>query len=72
MILKRLILLAAVAGLPTFAGILGPTAYLQFSDSPFAGQIFSGYFHLENFETGALLQPDGATRVALRSGRDPL
>lgn len=63
--MKKLILLAGLATLPlpVFAGILGPTAYLQASDSPFFGQPFSGYFHLENFETGALVQP-GVTASA--------
>lgn len=31
------------------AGLLGPTPYLSFADSPFNGGSFS-YFHLENFE----------------------
>ena len=34
----------------------GPTAYLQASDSPFAGLSFS-YFHLENFEDHSLNTP---------------
>ena len=37
-------------GAPTaFAAALGPTPYLQFSDSPFSGGTFS-YFFLETFE----------------------
>jgi hypothetical protein len=40
------------------AQLLGPTPYLQFSDSPFAGTDFSaGYFYLENMEDGALNVP---------------
>ncbi len=35
---------------------LGPTPYLQFADSPFSGGAFD-YFHLEDFEDGALNTP---------------
>jgi hypothetical protein len=42
---------------PTF---LGPTPYLSFADSPFSGGSFS-YFHLENFESGALSAPGVST-----------
>jgi len=34
----------------------GPSPYLQFSDSPFAGGTYQ-YFHLETFEDGALNTP---------------
>ncbi len=43
--------------LPTNAATLvGPSPYLSFNDSPFKGSNFS-YFHLENFEDGALNMP---------------
>lgn len=35
---------------------LGPTPYLSFADSPFKGTSFT-YFHLEDFEDGALNTP---------------
>jgi PEP-CTERM motif len=38
------------------AQLLGPTPYLSFNNSPFQSLTFS-YFHLENFETGALMVP---------------
>lgn len=38
------------------AGLLGPTPYLSFADSPFNGGSFS-YFHLENFEDNLLNTP---------------
>ncbi|MDX1961543.1 MAG: hypothetical protein SFX18_00230 [Pirellulales bacterium] len=38
------------------AAYLGPTPYLGFADSPFAGQPFQ-YFHLETFDDGALNTP---------------
>ncbi len=41
-----------------FAAPFGPTAYVQASDSPFAGVDFSGgYFHLEDFEDHLLNTP---------------
>ncbi len=43
----------AAGAAPVF---LGPTPYLSFSDSPFNGGSFS-YFHLDNFESGALSAP---------------
>ena len=48
----------ALGGVATAQGatILGPTPYLQAADSPFSGDSFS-YFHLENFEDGALDTP---------------
>ena len=36
--------------------LLGPTPYLSFNDSPFAGESFA-YFYLENFEDGVLNTP---------------
>ena len=40
------------------ADLLGPTPYLQFSDSPFASINFSsGYFYLEDMEDGAFNVP---------------
>lgn len=38
------------------ADFLGPTPYLSFADSPFAGQTFAS-FYLENFEDGLLNTP---------------
>jgi hypothetical protein len=35
----------------------GPSPYLQASDSPFAGIVFDGYFHLEDFEDHLLNTP---------------
>jgi hypothetical protein len=47
--------------LSALAAPIGPSAYLQASDSPFAAVDFSaGYFHLEDFEDHALSTP-GAT-----------
>ena len=53
---------ALLAGSATaLAAPIGPTAYLQQSDSPFFGTDFSGgYFYLEDFEDHALNTP-GAT-----------
>lgn len=59
---RRLVGLAVVLGLSTLglgrarADLLGPTPYLSFNDSPFVGQVFD-YFHLEDFEGGALATP---------------
>ncbi len=39
------------------AGLLGPTAYLSFSDSPFSGLTVADYFHNETFEDGSLNTP---------------
>jgi hypothetical protein len=52
-------LMAAIALCrPASAQTLGPTSYLSFNDGPFAAVDFSGnYFHLENFEDGALNTP---------------
>lgn len=56
-------LLLAIAGAALFATApasavtyLGPIPYLSAADSPFTGMSFS-YFHLENFEDGALNAP---------------
>ena len=50
-----LLITAGMAGAPAVVtaapAFLGPTPYLQASDSPFSGLAFS-YFHLENFEDG--------------------
>jgi len=48
----------AALGLPLSASAapIGPSPYLSFADSPFASVAFS-YFHLEDFETGALAVP---------------
>jgi PEP-CTERM motif len=61
---KKLVLpftmLASVIGLASAAGadpiLIGPTPYLQVSDSPFRGTSFSD-FHLETFEDGFLNTP---------------
>jgi len=48
-----------VVGAPRAAGAtaaLGPSPYLGFADSPFAGGAFS-YFHLEDYEDGAFDVP---------------
>jgi hypothetical protein len=50
---------ALAMGVPCLASpsaYLGPSPYLQFSDSPFYGNNL-GYFYLENFEDGALNTP---------------
>ena len=39
------------------AQLLGPTPYLQSSNSPFSGLSFSNYFHLLTFETGTISTP---------------
>ncbi len=51
-----LALLLGGATAPASAALLGPTPYLSAADSPFNGLSFS-YFHLENFEDGALNTP---------------
>ncbi|MBL8178979.1 MAG: PEP-CTERM sorting domain-containing protein [Bryobacterales bacterium] len=57
MIPYRLMLAGFLTAGATFAATLyGPTPYLRASDSPFAGGVFS-YFHLEDFEDGALNTP---------------
>lgn len=53
-------LLVAFAAWATAAGaqtLLGPTAYLSQSDSPFAAEITAGTVVLETFEDGALSSP---------------
>ncbi len=56
----KLTAIALFAALPYSAGatpiFLGPSAYTSAADSPFQGQNF-GYFHLEDFEDGALNTP---------------
>lgn len=40
------------------AGLIGPSPYLSFADSPFSGIDFSsGYWHLEDFEDGLFNEP---------------
>ena len=46
----------ASAGGASAVTYLGPSAYLQASDSPFSGGSFA-YFHLEDFEDNALNSP---------------
>jgi PEP-CTERM motif len=49
--------ISGVSVLPSaHAGLLGPTAYLSFADSPFAGGSFS-FFYLETFEDHLLNAP---------------
>lgn len=55
-------LVVAAAAAPAFAGGVGPLPYLSFADSPFNGPAFD-YFHLEDFEDGALNTP-GVTLTA--------
>jgi hypothetical protein len=43
------------------AGLLGPTPYLSFNDSPFIGLIVGDYFHNETFEDGLLNTPGLST-----------
>lgn len=38
-------------------GIIAPTPYLSFADSPFKNVDFPSYFHLEDFEDGTLSTP---------------
>jgi hypothetical protein len=63
--LQRLLPLAllSVFTAPAGAALLPPSAYLSAADSPFASTTFS-YFHLEDFEDGALNVPG----VAIGSG----
>lgn len=56
MIGSRLLLAGLLSASAALAGLLGPTPYLSSADSPFTGGSFS-YFHLENFEDGALNTP---------------
>jgi hypothetical protein len=62
--MKTLAILAfsAAAGAALAQTFVGPTPYLQASDSPWAGLSFD-YFHLEDFEDKALNTP-GATMTA--------
>jgi hypothetical protein len=51
-------LLASAFSSAAIAGLVGPSAYTGFADSPFKSVDFSGgYFHLENFEDLALNVP---------------
>ncbi len=50
--LASVLLLSAAAS----GDLIGPSPYRSFADSPFGGQLFT-YFHLENFEDGALNTP---------------
>jgi hypothetical protein len=58
--MKKLLLTAllgaAFIAAPAEATLVGPTAYLSASDSPFAGLSFS-YFYLEDVEDGAINTP---------------
>ncbi|GAB4461322.1 MAG: hypothetical protein OHK0029_26490 [Armatimonadaceae bacterium] len=47
----------AFAATSAHAQVLGPSPYLQFSDSPFSGLTFAQYFHLETFEDNLLNTP---------------
>lgn len=51
-----LVLGVLLTAAPAFAGAVGPSAYLQFSDSPWDTLPFS-YFHLETFEDHLLNVP---------------
>jgi hypothetical protein len=52
--------LSLLSGAASAAVFHGPTPYLSFADSPFGSGAFS-YFHLENFEGGALNTPGVST-----------
>jgi hypothetical protein len=46
-----------ISGIPyAQAGLLGPTPYVSFADSPFYGSTYD-YFYLEDFEDGSLNTP---------------
>ena len=62
----------ALGGIATAQGatILGPTPYLQTSDSPFASVSFS-QFHLENFEDGLLNTPGATVSGGVITGNQP-
>ena len=62
----------ALGGIATAQGatILGPTPYLQASDSPFASVSFS-QFHLENFEDGLLNTPGATVSGGVITGNQP-
>lgn len=49
----------------------GPTAYLQASDSPFTGTLFT-YFHNETFEGGALSKPGVTASAGFAAGPSAL
>lgn len=63
--------IALIVALPDLAYaapiFLGPSAYLSTADSPFQGQTF-GYFHLEDFEDGALNTPGVSLRESATTG----
>jgi PEP-CTERM motif len=77
MSVKKLLLsftmLASVSGLAAPAGadpiLIGPTPYLQASDSPFSGTSFS-YFYLETFEDGLLNTPGVTASGGIAIGMD--
>lgn len=58
LVATAILAIVAVATAPVVAGAtgLGPSPYLSFADSPFAGGAFV-YFHLEDFEDGSLDVP---------------
>jgi hypothetical protein len=66
-------MLATVIGFAAPAGadpiLLGPTPYLQASDSPFSGTSFS-YFHLETLEDGLLNTPGVTASGGFPIGND--
>jgi hypothetical protein len=55
--LRIFLLLALGASSAMAQTVLGPTAYLSYSDSPFAALSVNGYFHFENFEDGLFNVP---------------
>lgn len=80
MVHKASVVGVVCAGLAVFATIgsahaaptlYGPSAYLQFSDSPFAGVSFSA-FSLEDFEDGALNTPGATASAGTTLGPSPL
>jgi len=63
---KSTLIAALLAGLGATAqaATYGPTPYLSFADSPFNGGSFS-YFHLEDFDDGALNTPGLSVNAGL-------
>lgn len=58
---------AALLAVSAQAQYLGPSSYLQISDSPFFGGTYQ-YFHLENFEDGQLNTPGVTANAGMMLG----
>lgn len=63
-------LLLGAAAAAAHAQLLGPTPYLSAADSPFATWTFD-YFHLEDFEDGALNTPGVTASIGVVLGPGP-